>query len=176
MSPPTAVLLSLAVGQIGLMLALRPEIDALAARPAVGGALRWIGARFMSVYLWHMPALVVVTGITVLGLGYVTPEPGTLRWLAAAPLWLAAAGVVLAGLLRVFSRFETRRMPIGVPAPTRRLVAAALLGSTGLLGLAARGFTPPPGSGLLEGPIPWVALLLTGVLLTTRRTPAPIRG
>jgi hypothetical protein len=175
MSPPTAVLLSLAVGQIGLMLALRQEIEVLATRPAVGGVLRWIGARFMSVYLWHMPALVVVTGVTVLGLGYVTPEPGTLRWLAAAPLWLATAGVVLAGLLRVFSRFEARRMPIEFPAPTRRLVAAALLGSTGLLGLAARGFTPPPGGDLLEGPIPWVTLLLTGVLLATRRTPATVR-
>lgn len=176
MSPPTAVLLALAVGQIGLLLAIRPQLRAFAARPAVAGALRVVNPRFMSVYLWHMPALVLVTGVSVLGFGYATPEPGTLRWLAAAPLWFAAAGVVLIGLLRVFGRFETRPAAAQLPAAMPQLVAAALLGSIGLLGLAARGFAAPLGGDLLDGPVPWVALVLVSALLAARRVPAPVRG
>ena len=62
MSPPTVLLAFLAVGQIGLLLAFRPQLNALAERPGIGNALSWLGARFMSVYLWHMPALIVVAG------------------------------------------------------------------------------------------------------------------
>jgi fucose 4-O-acetylase-like acetyltransferase len=177
MSPPTAVLLSLAIGQIGLMLALRPLLNTFAVQPAAAAALRWIGQRFMSVYLWHMPALIVVAGVTVFGLGYTTPEPGSLRWLAAAPLWLAAAASVLAVLLRAFGRFELRRhASSGYPAPLPQLVIAALLGSTGLLGLAARGFTTPTDGGPLDGPMPWAALIVTSLLLASKRVPTRVKG
>ena len=172
MSPPTVVLVSLAVGQIGLMLLVRPHLTALAARPAVGKALDWLGSRFMTVYLWHMPALIAVTGVTVLGLGYATPEPGTPRWFAAAPGWLALAGVVLFGLSRVFGRFETWTIPAPA-ATTRHLVIAGLLASAGLLGLAARGFTA---DGVLAGPLPWTALVVTGLLLAARPVAARLRG
>jgi hypothetical protein len=167
MSPPTVVLVSLAVGQIGLMLALRPQLVALATKRTLGAALNWIGKRFMSVYLWHMPALVVVAGVTVVGLGYYTPAPGTVAWIVAVPAWLAATGAVLLGLLRIFARFETLRPPIDTTAPAHRLVIAALLGSAGALGLAARGFSAPVDGGLIHGPLPWVALLATGLLLVT---------
>ncbi|HVW43717.1 MAG TPA: acyltransferase [Amycolatopsis sp.] len=167
MSPPTVVLLSLAVGQIGLMLLLRPYLTAFAARPAAGKALGWLGSRFMSVYLWHMAALIAVTGVTVLGLGYATPEPGTLRWFAAAPGWLALAGTVLFGLLPVFGRFETQRIPASA-ATAPHLVTAGLLASGGLLGLAAWGFTPPATGGFFAGPLPWCLLVLAGVLLAAR--------
>ncbi|KAA9165476.1 acyltransferase [Amycolatopsis acidicola] len=176
MSPPTAVLLSLAVGQIGLVLALRPRLAALADRPGTGSALRWIGARFMSVYLWHMPALVVITGVSVIGFGYATPEPGTARWLAAAPLWIASAGAVLFGLLRIFGRFETTGHSGVSGASTTRLAVAAVTGSVGLLGFAARGFTTPPDGTLLDGPVPWACLVLVSVLLAGKRVPAPVRG
>ena len=169
MSPPTAVLLSLAVGQIGLMLLLRPYLTAFAARPAAGKALSWLGSRFMSVYLWHMPALIAVAGVTVLGLGYATPEPGSLRWFAAAPGWLALAAAVLIALLRVFGRFETRRFPASA-ANTPQLVTAGLLGSAGLLGLAALGFTADGAS------LPWAALVLAGVVLAARPVTARVTG
>ncbi|HJQ45888.1 MAG TPA: acyltransferase [Amycolatopsis sp.] len=169
MSPPTAVLLSLAVGQIGLMLLLRPYLTAFAARPAAGKALSWLGSRFMSVYLWHMPALIAVAGVTVLGLGYATPEPGSLRWFAAAPGWLALAAAVLIALLRVFGRFETRRFPASA-ATTPQLVTAGLLGSAGLLGLAALGFTADGAS------LPWAALVLAGVVLAARPVTARVTG
>ncbi|WP_232376555.1 acyltransferase family protein [Amycolatopsis aidingensis] len=167
MSPPSALLVSLAIGQVGLLLAVRPELNRLAATPVAGAALRWLGPRFMSIYLWHMPALVAVAGVAVLGLGYATPEPGTPLWLAMLPLWVGAAAAVLGRLLRVFGRFEG--MPLPRPArqaPVWQLACAALLGATGLLGLAAGGFTTPEGGTLADSPLPWVALVLTAFLLT----------
>jgi hypothetical protein len=172
MSPPTVLLAFLAVGQIGLLLAVKPALNAFAAHPPVATALRWIGPRFMTVYLWHMPALVVVAGITVFGFGYATPEPGTPLWLAVAPAWIAATGLVLYGLLRMFSQFETQGKLSGtVTANLPQLVVAGLLASGGLLGLAAHGFTKPVDAAVLSGPVPWVALTGVSFLLAGRRVP-----
>jgi len=167
MSPPTAVMMGLAVGQVGFWLALKPTLTALAARPGVASVLRWSGPRFMSLYLWHMPALVVIAGVAVLGFGYTTPEPGSLDWFAVAPVWGGAAAVVLGGLLKAFGRFETRPAP-GVELSTAQLTAATALAAGGLLGLAARGFTTPLDGGLLSGPVPWVVLVLAALLLATK--------
>ncbi|PRX43573.1 acyltransferase-like protein [Prauserella shujinwangii] len=175
MSPPAACLISLAAGQIGLVLAARSTLVRLVRTPFVGAAVGWLGPRFMSVYLWHMPALVVVSGGTVLALGYATPEPGTPAWLATTPSWLVLTGAVLAVLLRVFGRFETPRGSAAPPPPAGQLAAACLLASAGLLGLAATGFSAEPAS----GPVLWVSLIAAGYLLGTRpvRVTAPaIRG
>ncbi|MCP2253693.1 Acyltransferase family [Prauserella aidingensis] len=171
MSPPNVALVGLAVGQVGLVLAMRPLLTRVAARRPVAAALSWAGPRFMSIYLWHMPALIVVAGVAVVALGYTTPEPGTLGWLAMAPAWLTATAAVLAVLVRVAGRFETApsrgrtrsgrtRSDTALPAATpalATLVAASLLGATGLLGLAARGFG--------NGPELWAALVAVAFVL-----------
>ncbi|WP_033263045.1 acyltransferase family protein [Amycolatopsis vancoresmycina] len=174
-SPPTVLLAFLAVGQIGLLLAFRPQLNALAARPGVGHALGWLGARFMSVYLWHMPALIVVAGVTVYGLGYETPAPGTVFWLVMAPAWFAVCGLVLLGLLRLFAHFEMQRDTGGITARTPQLVVAGLMISGGLLGLAAHGFAPLS-DGIAHGPVPWVVLATAGFLLTGKPIPATVIG
>jgi fucose 4-O-acetylase-like acetyltransferase len=175
MSPPTVLLAFLAVGQIGLLLAFRPQIDALAERPGAGAALSWLGARFMSVYLWHMPALIVVAGVTVYGLGYETPAPGTVFWLVMAPAWIASCGAVLLGLLRLFAHFETRRDTVEATPKVPQLVVAGLLVSGGLLGLAARGFAPLS-DGIAHGPVPWMVLATAGFLLAGKRIPVTALG
>jgi len=68
-NPPTIALLTLGVGQIGLALALEPFLLRLAARRRIASALAWASQRTMSIYLWHMPALAAVAGVTVVGLG-----------------------------------------------------------------------------------------------------------
>ncbi|WP_051386260.1 acyltransferase family protein [Actinokineospora inagensis] len=167
MSPPAAVLLPLAVGQLGLLLLARPVLNRLA-----GPTLTALGTRCTTIYLWHMPALVVVAGVTVMGFGYHTPEPGTVAWFAAAPMWLGCAALVLATLVRVFGRFETgggRAVP-----STRDTTAGFVTAAGGLLGLTVHGFGPD-GPGLFDGPVPWAVLILTGVALCTRsaRVPEP---
>jgi len=175
MSPPTVLLAFLAIGQIGLLLAFKPRLNALAARPNLDAALKWIGPRFMSVYLWHMPALIVVSGVAVYGLGYETPEPGSVLWLTMLPAWLGACGLVLFGLLRMFARFESQGSGPASTAHTPQLVVAGLAIAGGLLGLAAHGFAPLS-DGLAQGPAPWVALATGGFLLAGKQIPVSELG
>lgn len=133
MAPATVCLLTLGVGQLGFLLALRDRLVRSAHR-----VLFALGSRCMTIYLWHMTAMVAVAGIAVLGFGYVTPAPGSAAWFAVTPLWIVALAVVLAGLVRVFGRFETVRGG----AAGRPLMSAVLAG-TGLLGIAAFGFGTP---------------------------------
>jgi len=174
MSPATLCLLTLGIGQLGLLLALRRHVLALAQRPRIAALQRLVGPRCMTVYLWHMSAMIIVAGLTVLGLGYVTPQAGTLGWLVATPLWIAALALLLRGLLGVFGRFETVRTstPHGPSLP--RLVGAVLLLAAGLLGIAARGFMLLTGHGLLGslllGPLPAIAAIVLS--LTVVHPPA----
>ncbi|GAA3161358.1 acyltransferase [Planomonospora alba] len=163
MAPPTVALLAVGLGQIGLAVALRPRIAALAARPAAARLLGWAGRRMMTVYLWHMAALFAVTAVVVVGLGLATPEPGGPDWLAGWPLWLTALALVMRLLLRAFARFE--EPPAAAPyrgGAVRATVAAALAGA-GLLTLTVSGFVPGPAPAL------GAAALVAGLLLIRSR-------
>ncbi|MFF9347914.1 acyltransferase [Streptomyces sp. NPDC014734] len=177
MSPPTALMVSLTIGQLGLWLTLKPVLTRLAARPGVAAVLRWCGARFMTLYLWHMPALVVTAGIFVVGLGLATPTPGSPMWFAVIPVWVSVAGASLVCLTKIFGRFETRRGS-GESSDTSlgRVVLAAVLSAGGLLGLAAQGFISPGNS---LGPVLSVLLVVAGLLIvrarSTVREAGPVR-
>jgi hypothetical protein len=158
MSPATVCLLCLGVGQIGVLLALREPILRWAARPRPARLLAAVGPRCMTVYVWHMSAMTVVAGITVLGFGYATPAPGSIAWLVVTPLWLAALALVLSLLLRGFGRFESIRPATGTPS-MRCLVTAVPLLCVGFTGLAAFGFA----STALA--LPWVAAVVAGLTL-----------
>ncbi|HEX3786135.1 MAG TPA: acyltransferase [Pseudonocardiaceae bacterium] len=164
MSPATLCLLTLGIGQLGLLLALRRPILALARLPRIVALQRLVGPRCMTVYLWHMSAMIIVAGITVLGLGYVTPAAGSLAWLIATPLWIAGLALVLRGLLVTFGRFETIRASTSRGPTLPRLVSAVLLLAAGLLDIAARGFVLPTDRGplgfLLLGPLPAIAAIV----------------
>jgi peptidoglycan/LPS O-acetylase OafA/YrhL len=155
MAPATVCLLCLGVGQIGVLLALRESIVRWWGRSRL---LRAVGSRCMTVYLWHMPAMVIVAGIAVLGFGYATPAPGSPLWLAVTPLWIGALALVLSLLVRAFGRFESIRPADGAPS-VRRLVAALVLLCVGFTGVAAFGFA----STALA--LPWVAAVLAGLAL-----------
>ncbi|MFJ8374481.1 acyltransferase [Streptomyces sp. NPDC094461] len=173
MSPPTALMLSLTIGQLGLWLTLKPVITRCAERPRVTAVLQWCGTRFMTLYLWHMPALVMTAGITILGLGFTTPKPGSPMWFAVAPLWVGISGMFLVTFTRIFGRFEIRRPSCAAGAASDmglgKVVLAAVLSAGGLLGLAAQGFISP---GNPLAPVLWVLLVLAG-LLVVREKNAP---
>jgi hypothetical protein len=172
MSPPSVCLLLIGLGQVAVALLLRPLLVRFAMRPHVDAMMRWSTPRIMTIYLWHMPALVVVAGITVVVLGSSTPPIFGAAWWLTAPVWLAALALTLAGLLRVFSRYE---QPPAVhsraPLPAARVAAASALVGAGLVGLMTAGFQPQHGIALLiSPPIPAVIALALGLRLT--RPPA----
>jgi hypothetical protein len=170
MSPATLCLLTLGIGQLGLLFACRRRIVAFGRRPRVAALQRLVGPRCMTVYLWHISAMIIVTGVSVLGFGYVTPAAGTIGWLLVTPLWVGALALVLRGLLVAFGRFETVRANIVHGPSAGGLVAALVLLATGLLDIAARGFVLPTGQGPLAavffGPLPAVAAILASLAIT----------
>lgn len=167
MSPATLCLFTLGIGQLGLLYAARRQVVAFSRRPRIAALQNLIGPRCMTVYLWHMSAMIIVAGVTVLGFGYATPAAGTLGWLVATPLWIGALALVLRGLLVAFGRFETIRANIVHGPSTPRVVAAAVLLFAGLLDIAARGFIIPAGpEALISGPLPAIAAILVSLALT----------
>jgi hypothetical protein len=169
MSPPTLCLITLACAHLGLVLAARPALLRLAVRPRVAAAVALLAPRTMTVFLWHMTALAAGVGVLTLGLGLGTPAPASIGWLLGAPLWVAVLGAALALLVRAFGGWEARTPGRGAPAATPVLVAGYVLAAGGMLGLAARGFAPAAGPGLVDlvEPACWAAAIVAGHLLGT---------
>lgn len=108
LGPPTAPVLLHAVALVALALAARDVL----ARWAVGRGRRVVAAlavRSMTVYLWHVTAMIAVVAFVLVGLGSRLPEPGSADWWASRPLWFGAFALVLVGIARVVGRFEDRR-------------------------------------------------------------------
>ena len=89
-----------------------------------------VNAQIMTLYLWHLTAMVIVLGISIVlggfGLGV---EPATTPWWLTRPVWFVVVGVVTAGLVTLFGRFE-RPLADTRPAPpawrTMRVSCAGL--------------------------------------------------
>ncbi|MET0134145.1 MAG: acyltransferase [Kibdelosporangium sp.] len=168
--PPTACLIALGIGQVGLVLLARPLIRSLVARPAAAKVLTWVGARSMSLYLWHMTAMVAIAGVWTLGLGYHTPTPGSLGWFLVTPLWIASCAAVLYALLRAFGRFEANAPGplLAQPAMPQVMIGTALI-AAGTLGIAATGFHA---GDAFSGASYWGTVVLCGLAAVRYRLPA----
>jgi peptidoglycan/LPS O-acetylase OafA/YrhL len=136
--PPKVTLLALGLFQMGTALALEAPARRWLQRRRAWSATVAVNASIMTLYLWHLTALVAVTGLLVLlggpGLGLV---PTSAAWWTSRPLWLAVLTVATLPLLAVFGRFE--RPPADTrpaPSPWRSWLATAL--ACAGLGLLAR--------------------------------------
>lgn len=126
MKPPTAAIAAAAVLQAGLALLVRPAAQRWLARRRVWKGVVAANAMPMTVFCWHMTALVLALPVLeVLAGGPATDATGA--WWLQRPLWLVLPGVVLAAFLAVFGRLELpggagegRRSPLGNTAETDR--------------------------------------------------------
>ncbi|WP_089292224.1 acyltransferase family protein [Actinoplanes regularis] len=113
LDPPSLFALALAAVQIGVFLLVRPGLAGLLRRPAVWAPVAVLNLAAMTLYCWHQTALLLVTfGGLLAG-----PLPGLLdppdgAWPVYRLLWLPVFGLTLAGLCRLFHRFE-RPKPAG---------------------------------------------------------------
>jgi hypothetical protein len=106
--PTTAGVAALAVFQTGVATLLAPAISSWLRRRGPWMAVMAINSVILTVFLWHMTALLVaLLALERAGLE-LSSEP-TVGWWLQRPLWLAVPGVVLAGLVAVFARFELPR-------------------------------------------------------------------
>ncbi|ANJ25936.1 acyltransferase family protein [Agromyces aureus] len=203
LNPPTVCLVVLGVAQLMLFSLARPALRRWAERPRPARAIASFGEWGMTLYLWHMPAFIVLAGALLwlneaVGLALLVPlEP---EWWATRPIWLVAAAVVTAGIVRAFSRWErgdaAGRPSVGASAVVRagsrdalRAPRPAIRGSArgrvGRIGRLARMRVPVGvavvcgilgvGLVLVFGFGPWIALaalVLLGFALRGSREPA----
>jgi peptidoglycan/LPS O-acetylase OafA/YrhL len=106
--PPTLCYLLGGVWTIGAAMLLRPRLARW-----LQGARPWrftigVNATIMTIFLWHMTAfLIAVLLLWPMGVGQTAG--GTAAWWLERPVWIGVPGLILVGLVVVFSRFERPR-------------------------------------------------------------------
>ncbi|WP_223628606.1 acyltransferase [Microbacterium sp. EST19A] len=133
-NPPTAALLLVGVVHTGALSLHRDRIEQFSRRPLPAAFTGFVTRRAMTIYLWHMPVLLAMAGVSAvfaLLTGADLPALGSVEWWAGRPLWLATALALTAFVALVFTRFETQP----APEPTRTARGLALGASLGLIGI-----------------------------------------
>jgi hypothetical protein len=170
--PPSLAMLALGALQAGILLSCETPLRRWLDRPGPWTATVLVNGLIMTVYLWHLTAMVLVIGLGVLmdgiGLGL---RPGTAAWWASRPLWMALLAVTLLPFLAAFLRFERMGGRAGAARPAWRLVTGAILVCAGLALLALDGIGAPDGVGIKVWVVllPFVGAALFGVRLRAGR-------
>lgn len=159
--PARVTLLFLGMFQIGLALLAERRLQAWLQRPATWRATIAVNARIMTLYLWHMTAMLGLVGLSLaLGGRGLHLEPATGAWWATRPVWFAVWGVVTVALIAVFGRLEDPSVDLR-PAPrVWRPVVATVAVCGGLAVMAKSGIVSADGVHWVWPVLPVAALLL----------------
>lgn len=157
-APPTIALLALATAQTGSVLLLRDPATAWLGRPRVWTAVVALNGVILTVFLWHMAAL-VIGALILVGTGLL-PQPavGSAEWFLLRVPWLAVLAVVLLALVALMGRWETSPRPDPRERPSSVAVALGLVSV--FAGLAALGVSDTRGLAPQLAGIPLVELVL----------------
>jgi fucose 4-O-acetylase-like acetyltransferase len=138
-SPPTVALIALGVTQAGLLIALESRAQRWLAKVRPWAATIVINGSIMTLYLWHLTAMVLLIGASLLaggaGMGL---APASGAWWLTRPVWLAVLSIATAPFLLGFGRFE-RPSPTAMTSPGVALMIAVL---------ACLGFSSVAGGGI----------------------------
>ena len=143
MNPPSACIVALTIWLTGLAMLARPALSRWLARPRAWAAVVAANSTIMTVYLWHLTAMIAAVAI-LFPLGFPTPDAGTGAWWALRPVWVAACAVLLLGFVRVLGPAERAGLTrtgagrLGATGAVLALTSALAL-AVGLLGVAGAG-------------------------------------
>ncbi|MCA2189786.1 acyltransferase family protein [Nonomuraea cavernae] len=143
-SPPTLALLALAVTQTGIVFLLHDRGIRWLGRPRPWLVIVAVNSVIMTVFLWHLTA-VVIAALALYPTGLMPqPATGSAQWLLLRLPWLAILAVLLTVLVALFGWVERRARPITLPQANGGLrTAATVTGAAaviaGLLGAALAG-------------------------------------
>jgi len=79
LNPPTVPLIALGLSQACVLRLLRPVLGRLMQTRGARAAVFLIGSRLMTIYLWHLPIIIILAGVALLIPG-ASPEPGSSAW------------------------------------------------------------------------------------------------
>lgn len=163
---PTRVTLGfLGLLQGGLLLALEPVLERWLRRPKPWRFTILVNARIMTLYLWHLTAMVLVIGVSLAlgGLG-LHSEPLSGAWWATRPLWWAVLAAVTIGCIAVFGRFESPAKDERPAPPAWLAVLACVATCAGLGVMAMFGIVDRDGVNWWWPLVPIAGLTLTGMI------------
>jgi len=125
LNPPTVPLIALGLSQACVLRLLRPALTRLMSTRPARAVVFLVGSRLMTVYLWHLPIIIILAGVALLIPG-ASPEPGSAAWWwSRIPIYLLVLGLLFALSLLV-GRWERPR-EIGAPPPGWVVAVAAVL-------------------------------------------------
>ncbi len=175
---PTRVTLGfLGLLQGGLLLALEPALARWLRRPGPWRFTITVNARIMTLYLWHLTAMVAVIGISLALKGFgLHLEPLSGAWWATRPLWWAVLAVVTVGFIAPFGRFETPVKDPRPAPPTWLAIVACVAMCAGLGVMAMFGIVDRGGVNWWWPLVPIAGLVLTGTVPLRRPHTGPKRA
>jgi hypothetical protein len=103
--PTTATIVLVSVLQLGLVILVRAPVTRWLRRPGAWKPVVAANAVILTVFLWHMTALLVVLA-TLRAFDIPLRTQPTGAWWSERPFWLVAPLLVLAVLVAAFGRFE----------------------------------------------------------------------
>lgn len=168
-SPPSLALLALVTVQAGVAFAVADAARRWLQRPLVWTAVASVNRVVLTLFLWHMAAVVVAIGLLHMT-GFVPLyEPLSAQWWAWRPVWMLTLAVLATGAVAAFAPLEEGS---GRPAGARRdspRVAGVLAGPgvpVACIGLAQLTLGGLAGDGPLSVPVVGAGLLAVGVVAT----------
>jgi len=170
-NPPTTALLLVGVAHTALFSLLRDPIARFAGRRSPQRLMDFVTPRAMTVYLWHMPVLLGLAGLSAmwaLTTGLPLPAVDGAWWWLTRPLWLAVALAATAAVALVAARVEAAT-PHPATRSARGVTLAVAAGTTGVALLLVVGTT------VITAAIA-VALLAWALRLARRTAPAGVGG
>jgi len=149
--PPTATMAALAIIQAAALTLLHVPLTALMRTRAAQGAVFLIGSRLMTIYLWHLPVIMMLIGIELL-LPLPLPAPGSPAWWWTRPVFLVVVLAVVWLLSLWLVRFE-KAPAAGIPRlPSRAAtVGAVLLFVAPIIAITAYGLDFPLAAAAVVG-------------------------
>ncbi len=166
--PPNLTMLALGVFQGGLLLSLEKPLRRWLDNAKVWTSTILINGMIMTLFLWHVTILVLVSGVSLAlgGIG-LRIAPGTSAWWLTRPVWILVLGSILLLVTPIFVRYEQARSrdDAGHPQLWQSLLGAFLF-CYGMALLTLKGITADYGFGIrvVELALPFAGAFLIGLV------------
>lgn len=125
LNPPTLPLVFLGVSQAAFLRLMKRPLTALMRTTAAKGVVFLVGTRLMTIYLWHLPIIIIFTGIALLIPGANPPVESPAWWYSRILVFVLGLGALFALSLLV-GRWEAPR-EVGETPPVQMVALAAIL-------------------------------------------------
>jgi hypothetical protein len=162
--PPRVTLVLLGFFQAGVVLLAEPLLSRWMSRLSAWTGVVLVSSRIMTLYLWHLTAMVIVVGagLVVGGWGFGI-APLSLAWWITRPIWFLVLLIPTLALIAIFGRYERPESDPRAAPPWWQPVLAVVLICAGLGFLAAIGIADQDGLNGLVLSLPVIGVVIGGV-------------